>query len=87
MAQYPVHDIWQGRAFGYKTPEGKPWDAGFSPQQHAFMDQQMIAIQDQLNNAKAGGFTDWNPLNTQAGAWTGAKIRSGDLLPSDAAMH
>jgi hypothetical protein len=47
MAQYPVHDIWQGRAFGYKTPEGKPWDAGFSPQQHAFMDQQMVAIQDQ----------------------------------------
>ena len=87
MAQYPVHDIWQGRAFGYKTPEGKPWDAGFSPQQHAFMDQQMVAIQDQLNNAKAGGFTNWNPLNTQAAAWTGAKIRSGDLLPSDAAMH
>jgi len=87
MAQYPVHDIWQGRAFGYKTPEGKPWDAGFSPQQHAFMDQQMVAVQDQLNKSKVGGFTDWNPLNTQAAAWTGAKIRSGDILPTDAATH
>lgn len=87
MAQYPVHDIWQGRAFGYKTPEGKPWDAGFSPQQHAFMDQQMVAIQNQLNKSNVGGFTDWNPLNTQAAAWTGAKIRSGDLASSEAAMH
>lgn len=87
MAQHPVHDIWQGRAFGYKTPEGKPWDAGFSPQQHAFMDQQMVAVQDQLNKNKVGGFTDWNPLNTQAAAWTGAKIRSGDLASSEAAMH
>lgn len=87
MAQHPVHDIWQGRAFGYKTPEGKPWDAGFSPQQHAFMDQQMVAIQNQLNKGNVGGYTDWNPLNTQAAAWTGAKIRSGDLASSEAAMH
>mgnify|MGYP003647317343 CR=1 FL=1 len=87
MANTPVHDIWQGRAFGYKTAKGKPWDAGFSPQQHSFMDDQMKVVQQQLNSQKAGGFNNWDPLNTQASAWTGAKIRAGDLLPEEAAMH
>jgi hypothetical protein len=87
LAQHPVHDIWQGRAFGYTTPSGKPWDAGFSPQQHAFMDQQTQAINKTLNTKQVGGFSDWDPLRTQAAAWTGAKIKAGDLMPSDAAMH
>jgi len=93
MANTPVHDIWQGRAMGYmhppsaKFPDGKPWDAGFSQQQHAFMDDSMIEIQDQLNAAKAAGFDDWDALNTQAAAWSGAKIRAGDISEADAAKH
>ena len=93
MADTPVHDIWQGRAMGYKHPasakfpDGKPWDAGFSPQQHSFMDDSMVEIQDQLNSAKALGYSDWDPLNTQAAAWSGAKIRAGDITEADAAKH
>jgi len=93
MADTPVHDIWQGRSMGYtlpptaKYPEGKPWDAGFSPQQHAFMDESMLDIQDQLNTAKALGYDDWGPLSTQAAAWSGAKIRAGDITEADAAKH
>lgn len=87
MAQHPVNDIWQGRAFGYRHPDGKPWDAGFSPQQHAFMDEEMGTIADRLNQQNAGGFNDWDPLNTQAAGWTGAKINAGELKPEDAAMH
>ena len=93
MADTPVHDIWQGRAMGYKHPatdkypDGKPWDAGFSPQQHSFMDDSMVEIQDQLNTAKALGYSDWDALNTQAAAWSGAKIRAGDIVAADAAKH
>ncbi len=83
----PVHDIWQGRAMGYKTKSGKPWDAGFSPQQHGFMDEQMDIINARLNELGAEGFTDWDNLKTQAAAWTGEKINSGSLAPEDAALH
>ena len=82
-----VHDIWQGRAFGYTHPNGKPWDAGFSPQQHAFMDNEMAVAVDFLNENKVGGRTDWSPKNAQAAAWTGIQIKSGVLDPADAAMH
>lgn len=82
-----VHDIWQGRAFGYTHPNGKPWDAGFSPQQHAFMDEQTEVIQERMNEGALGGFDDWDARNIQAAAWTGAKIRAGDVSPEDAAKH
>lgn len=82
-----VHDIWEGRAFGYTHPNGKPWDAGFSPQQHAFMDEQHNVIQDRLNKDQVGGFSDWDALNTQAASWSGAKIKAGDITPETAATH
>jgi hypothetical protein len=87
QADTAVNDIWQGRAFGYTHPDGKPWDAGFSPQQHAFMDENMLVIQDRLNQMKLDGRTDWDNLNTQAAAWSGAKIRAGDIVGEDAATH
>ena len=89
MAQFPVHDIWDGRAFGYtgkpnaKYPEGRPWDAGFSPQQHAFMDAETDEIIDQFGALGES----YDPLSVQAAAWTGKKIDAGELLPQDAAMH
>lgn len=86
-AQFPVHDIWQGRSFGYTHPNGKPWDAGFSPQQHAFMDEEMSTLIDRANNQQLGGFDDWDPLRMQASSWTGAKIRAGEVDPADAAKH
>lgn len=123
MASQPVHDIWQGRAMGYKDVSVKgyptrrealnsitnkkgevsasaeivkdgdvyrierPWSAGFSEAQHAFMDREMATIVDMLNEGKVAGKTDWTPAETQAAAWTGAKIRSGEIKPEDAAKH
>lgn len=87
QANTSVNDIWQGRAFGYTQPNGKPWDAGFSPQQHAFMDENMVVIQDRLNKMKMAGRTDWDNLNTQAASWSGAKIRAGDITEADAAKQ
>jgi len=87
QANTSVNDIWQGRAFGYTHPDGKPWDAGFSPQQHAFMDENMLVIEDRLNNMQMAGRTDWDNLNTQAASWSGAKIRAGDITESDAAKQ
>lgn len=89
MANYPVHDIWDGRAFGFrgpatkKYPEGAPWDQGFSPQQHAWMDEQSDAVIQQL--AQEG--KTYDPLTLQASAWTGAKIDAGELVAEDAAKH
>tara|TARA_R110002153_G_scaffold193269_1_gene346650 strand:+ start:27 stop:2822 length:2796 start_codon:yes stop_codon:yes gene_type:complete len=123
MASQPVHDIWQGRAMGYKDVSVKsyptrkealdsitnkkgevsaaaeiikdgdvyrierPWSAGFTDAQHAFMDREMATIVDMLNAGKVAGKTDWTPAEAQAAAWTGAKIRSGEIKPEDAAQH
>ena len=87
LAVHPVHDIWQGRAFGYTHPDGSQWDAGFSPQQHAFMDEETRTIIDKANKAGLGGFSDWDALKAQAAAWTGERINSGDLSPTDASKH
>jgi hypothetical protein len=76
-----VHDIWEGRALGYrhtpdtKNPGGKKWSGGFSPSQHQFMDDELEVIIKYMNDNKVGGFDDWDPLNTQAAAWRGAQIR------------
>lgn len=82
-----VHDIWQGRAFGYKKDSGKPWDAGFSDTQHAHMDKEMDIVNAQLNKNNAGGFSDWDNRKTQAAAWTGEKLRAGDVKPENTATH
>jgi len=87
LGSRPVHDIWQGRAFGYTHPDGKPWDAGFSPQQHAFMDENQKFVADRLNRGGKSPHEDWDALKTQAAAWTGAKIKAGDVKLEDAAKH
>jgi len=51
----PVHDIWDGRAWGYKDAKGKPWDAGFSETQHAWMDEQATLLDERMNANKTGG--------------------------------
>ena len=81
-----VHDIWDGRAWGYVKKNGKPWDGGFSSTQHSFMDEVAEEVTSRLNASGALG-TDWNPMRIQAAAWTGEKIRHGDIVAEDAAMH
>lgn len=82
-----VHDIWEGRAWGYQGKNGKPWDAGFTPQQHSWMDEQGDIVIDRMNSQNAAGRSDWNTSRLQAGGWTGIKRRHGDIKPGDAAMH
>ena len=81
FANRAVHDIWEGRAFGYRhaptdaDPRGLKWSSGFDDAQHKFMDDELEVIIKYMNDNKVGGFDDWNPLNTQAAAWRGAQIR------------
>lgn len=51
------------------------------------MDEEMQYVVDNLNANKVGGHSDWDMANTQAAAWSGAKIRAGDIKPSEAASH
>mgnify|MGYP003131952544 CR=1 FL=1 len=94
LHENPVNDIWQGRAFGYKHdpskkyPEGEPWKEGFSPTQHEFMNTVTAEkIIPAYNRQKLGGFDDWNNLNTQAAAWSGARQKGGDLKPEDVGIN
>ena len=70
-----------------KFPDGAPWDKGFTSAQHQFMDREMATIVDQLNLNNVGGRNNWDSSSAQAAAWTGAKIRSGDIGIEDAASH
>ena len=46
----------------------------------------MALIAEQLNKQKAGGFEGWDALNTQAAAWTGARIRAGEVTPDESSL-
>jgi len=85
QANRAVHDIWDGRAWGYTDPDGKPITRGFTPVEHNWMDTQMNKVIDKLNKNKVGGKTDWTPGQAQAASWTGAKIDAGAVNPSNAA--
>lgn len=94
LAENPVNDIWQGRAFGYKHdptkkyPEGEPWGAGFSETQHEFMNRlTKERLTPKFNEAALGGYEDWNNLRTQAAAWSGARQRAGEIGPEDVGIH
>jgi len=94
LHENPVNDIWQGRAFGYKHdpnkkyPEGEPWKEGFSPTQHDFMNTVTAEkIIPAYNRQELGGFDDWNNLNTQAAAWSGARQKGGELKPEDVGIN
>ena len=68
-----VNDIWHARAFGYLNPDGTPWDAGLSPQQHAFLDAETILAAERANTRMLGGKSDWNSETVQASPWVAAK--------------
>jgi len=74
-----VNDMHEAELMGY--PSGKVGGAT----QHAFMDEVRSRAIAKANEMKLGGFSDWNTGNAQAAAWTGNKIRRGDLSPGDAA--
>jgi hypothetical protein len=74
-----VNDMHEAELMGY--PSGKVGGAT----QHAFMDEVRARAIAKANEMQLGGFSDWNTGNAQAAAWTGNKIRRGDLSPGDAA--
>lgn len=74
-----VNDMHEAELMGY--PSGTVGGAT----QHAFMDEVRQRAIDVANRERLGGFSDWNTGNAQAAAWTGNKIRRGDLSPGDAA--
>jgi hypothetical protein len=51
------------------------------------MDEEMKFLIDRANKTELGGYSDWDPLKAQAAAWTGAKVRAGDIDADDAAKH
>ena len=74
-----VNDMHEAEIFGF--PSGKVGGAA----QHAFMDDVRAKAIDRANAKQLGGFTDWNTGNAQAAAWSGNKIRRGDIQPGEAA--
>ena len=74
-----VNDMHEAELMGY--PSGVVGGAT----QHAFMDEVRARAIERANKAALGGFTDWGTGNAQAAAWTGNKIRRGDLQPGDVA--
>ena len=74
-----VNDMHEAELMGY--PSGTVGGAT----QHAFMDEVRQRAIDVANREKLGGVSDWNTGTAQAAAWTGNKIRRGDLAPGEAA--
>jgi hypothetical protein len=74
-----VNDMHEAELMGY--PSGKVGGAT----QHAFMDEVRARAIDKANKQGLGGSTDWNTGTSQAAAWSGNKIRRGDISPGEAA--
>jgi hypothetical protein len=74
-----VNDMHEAELMGY--PSGTVG----GPTQHAFMDEVRQRAIDIANRERLGGVSDWNTGTAQAAAWTGNKIRRGDLAPGEAA--
>jgi hypothetical protein len=74
-----VNDMHEAELMGY------PSGAVGGPTQHAFMDEVRQRAIERANREQLGGFSDWNTGNAQAAAWSGNKIRRGDIMPGEAA--
>ena len=74
-----VNDMHEAEIIGY--PTGKVGGAT----QHAFMDDVRAKAIERANKTKLGGFEDWNTGNAQAAAWSGNKIRRGEIKPGEGA--
>jgi hypothetical protein len=74
-----VNDMHEAELMGYPTNKV----AGAT--QHSFMDEIRARAIDKANQTNLGGFNDWGTGNAQAAAWSGNKIRRGDISAGDAA--
>ena len=74
------------RAFNYRTPDGKPWEAGLSEAQHRFMDSEIENAVQWANENKVGGYDDWTPEKVQAAIWVSEKSKAENIPVSEAAQ-
>lgn len=74
-----VNDMHEAELMGY--PSGKVG----GKTQHAFMDEIRARAIEKANKSSLGGVSDWDTGTAQAAAWSGNKIRRGDIEPGDAA--
>jgi hypothetical protein len=74
-----VNDMHEAEIMGF------PPDATLSATNHAFMDEVRDRAIKIANARKIGGFDDWGTGTAQAAAWTGNKIRRGEVKAGDAA--
>lgn len=65
----PTNDIWHGRSWGFKNPDGSPWSSGYSSSQHTWLDGETILAADRANRKKLLGREDWNASSVQAAPW------------------
>ena len=68
-----TNDIWHARALGYREVDGRPWESGLSPQQHAFMDAETVLAAGRANDRGTGRKLDWDAASVQAAPWIAAK--------------
>jgi len=84
-ATRPTNDIWMGRAFGYKNPDGTEFSRGLTEAQHRFMDKEIDNLVDWANENQIGGQTNWTPEKVQASVWTTTKSEAENIDVSKAA--
>jgi hypothetical protein len=81
-----VHDLWDGRIFGYPArmnKKGEMVPATLGANQHRFMDYELEGVARRMNEERLLGRTDWTADRVQAAAWT--SVGGEDRLVKDAA--
>jgi hypothetical protein len=76
-----VHDIWDGRAWGYTDADGTPFSGSFTDAQHRWQDEQLRKVIPTLSKQPF----PWTTGRVQAAGWSGEKINAGEILPEEAA--
>lgn len=76
-----VHDVWDGRAWGYTNSDGSPFSGSFSPAQHRWQDEQLQKVIPTLSQQDF----PWTTGRVQAAGWSGEKIKAGEISPDEAA--
>lgn len=82
-----VHDIWDGRAWGYQNADGSAWDQGFSAEQHAWMDKAMTKAVNKANTQKLSGKNNWDERSLQAAVWITAKAKKENIPIAEAGKN
>lgn len=69
-----ANDIWHGRVFGYKDPDGSAFSRGFTPQEHGFLTGENVLASERATSkgvpvGQYGDSLEWTPRRAQAATW------------------